>query len=123
MTETNQDNKQQLTGNWVTDTYIGAEKERREREEASRQQSKEFFDRLKQKAEAERAEISNLMNKVAERNYKESKSKRDKDIELAKEQAMKKIEDEYESKHGVRSDKTQQLDDAYHSLTKSLFKD
>lgn len=123
MTETNQDNKQQLTGNWVTDTCIGAEKERREREEASRQQSKEYFDRLKQKAEAERAEISNLMNKVAERNYKESKSKREKDIELAKEQAMKKIEAEYESKHGVRSDKTQRLDDAYHSLAKSLFKD
>ena len=47
MTETIKDNSQQHTGNWVEDIRKGAEIERKEREETSRQRSKEAFDKMR----------------------------------------------------------------------------
>ena len=52
MTETIKDNRQQHTGNWVEDIRKGAEIERKEREETSRQRSKEAFDKMRDKANA-----------------------------------------------------------------------
>ena len=50
MTETIKDNSQQHTGNWVEDIRKGAEIERKEIEETSRQRSKEAFDKMRDKA-------------------------------------------------------------------------
>ncbi len=118
MTETIKDNSQQHTGNWVEDIRKGAEIERKEREETSRQRSKEAFDKMRDKANAERDEINGLMKQVAERNYNDNKLKRDKEIETAKQKAMQQIESEYESKHGVDTDKTERTKQALSKLTK-----
>ncbi len=120
MTETSKDNGQQFTGNWVTETYKRAEIERKEREETNRQQSKEYFDKMRDKANAEADEIKRLTKQVAERNYNENKLKRDKEIESAKQKAMQQIESEYESKHGVSSDKKDGINQAWSNLLKGL---
>ena len=120
MTETIKDNSQQHTGNWVEDIRKGAEIERKEREETSRQQSKEAFDKMRDKANAERAEINGLMQQVAEINYNDNKLKRDKEIETAKQNAMRQVESEYESKYGVSTDKTEQTNQAWSNLLKGL---
>ena len=78
MTETIKDNSQQHTGNWVEDIRTGAEIERTERGDASRQRSKEAVDKMRDKANAERDEINGLMKQVAEGNYKDDQLKRDK---------------------------------------------
>ncbi|MCT3108275.1 hypothetical protein EFO15_06345 [Lactococcus lactis] len=121
MTETIKDNSQQHTGNWVEDIRKGAEIERKEREETSRQRSKEAFDKMRDKANAERDEINGLMKQVAERNYNDNKLKRDKEIETAKQKAMQQIESEYESKHGVDTDKTERTKQALSNLLKGLW--
>ncbi|MDN5410937.1 MAG: hypothetical protein L0F95_00835 [Lactococcus sp.] len=46
--------------------------------------------------------------------------KRDKEIESAKQKAMQQIESEYESKHGVSSDKTDGINQAWSNLLKGL---
>ena len=120
MTETIKDNSQQHTGNWVEDIRKGTEIERKEREETSRQRNKEAFDKMKDKANAERDEINGLMKQVAERNYNDNKLKRDKEIETAKQKAMQQIESEYESKHGVDTDKTERTKQALSNLLKGL---
>ncbi|MGX7048314.1 phage protein [Lactococcus piscium] len=120
MTETSKDNGQQFTGNWVTETYKRAETERKEREEANKQQSKEFFDKMRDKANAEADEIKRLTKQVAEMNYNESKLKREKEIESAKQKAMQQIESEYERKYGINSDKTNGIDQAWSNLLKDL---
>ena len=120
MTETIKDNSQQHTGNWVEDIRKGAEIERKEREETSRQRNKETFDKMRDKANAERAEINGLMQQVAEINYNDNKLKRDKEIETAKQNAMRQVESEYESKYGVSTDKTEQTNQAWSNLLKGL---
>lgn len=120
MTETIKDNSQQHTGNWVEDIRKGAEIERKEREEANKQRSKEAFDKMRDKANAERAEINGLMQQVAERNYNDNKLKRDKEIETAKQNAMRQVESEYESKYGVSTDKTERTKQAWSDLLKGL---
>ena len=120
MTETIKDNSQQHTGNWVEDIRKGAEIERKEREEANKQRSKEAFDKMRDKANAERAEINGLMQQVAERNYNDNKLKRDKEIETAKQNAMRQVESEYESKYGVSTDKTERTNQAWSNLLKGL---
>ena len=120
MTETIKDNSQQHTGNWVEDIRKGAEIERNEREEANKQRSKEAFDKMRDKANAERAEINGLMQQVAERNYNDNKLKRDKEIETAKQNAMRQVESEYESKYGVSTDKTERTNQAWSNLLKGL---
>ena len=121
MTETIKDNSQQHTGNWVEDIRKGAEIERKEREETSRQRSKEAFDKMRDKANAERDEINGLMKQVAERNYNDNKLKRDKEIKVAKQKAMQQIESEYESKYGVNTDKTERTKQALSNLLKIRF--
>ncbi|WP_260341493.1 hypothetical protein, partial [Lactococcus cremoris] len=120
MTETIKDNSKQHTGNWVEDIRKGAEIERKEREETSRQRSKEAFDKMRDKANAKRDEMNGLMKQVAERNYNDNKLKRDKEIETAKQKAMQQIESEYESKHGVDTDKTERTKQALSNLLKGL---
>ncbi|MFZ2609209.1 MAG: hypothetical protein WAX16_07885 [Lactococcus raffinolactis] len=120
MTETTKDNSQQHTGNWVEDIRKGAEIERKEREEANKQRSKEAFDKMRDKANAERDEINGLMKQVAEINYNDNKLKRDKEIETAKQNAMRQVESEYESKYGVSTDKTEQTNQAWSNLLKGL---
>ena len=120
MTETIKDNSQQHTGNWVEDIRKGAEIERNEREEANKQRSKEAFDKMRDKANAERDEINGLMQQVAEINYNDNKLKRDKEIETAKQKAMRQVESEYESKYGVSTDKTEQTNQAWSNLLKGL---
>ncbi|WP_394205200.1 hypothetical protein [Lactococcus chungangensis] len=120
MTETIKDNSQQHTGNWIEDIRKGAEIERKEREETSRQQSKEAFDKMRDKANAERAEINGLMQQVAEMNYNDNMLKRDKEIETAKQNAMRQVESEYESKYGVSTDKTERTKQAWSDLLKGL---
>ena len=120
MTETIKDNSQQHTGNWVEDIRKGAEIERNEREEANKQRSKEAFDKMRDKKNAELAEINGLMKQVAERNYNDNKLKRDKEIETAKQKAMQQIASEYESKHGVSTDKTERTNQAWSNLLKGL---
>ena len=120
MTETIKDNSQQHTGNWVEDIRKGAEIERNEREEANKQRSKEAFDKMRDKKNAELAEINGLMKQVAERNYNDNKLKRDKEIETAKQKAMQQIESEFESKHGVDTDKTERTNQAWSNLLKGL---
>ena len=120
MTETIKDNSQQHTGNWVEDIRKGAEIERKEREEANKQRSKEAFDKMRDKKNAERAEIYGLMKQVAERNYNDNKLKRDKEIETAKQNAMRQVESEYESKYGVSTDKTERTNQAWSNLLKGL---
>ena len=109
MTETIKDNSKQHTGNWVEDIRKGAEIERKEIDETSRQRSKEAFDK-----------INGLMKQVAERNYNDSKLKRDKEIKVAKQKAMQQIESEYESKYGVDTDKTERTKQAWSNLLKGL---
>lgn len=120
MTETIKDNSQQHTGNWVEDIRKGAEIERKEREEANKQRSKEAFDKMRDKANAERDEINGLMQQVAEINYNDNKLKRDKEIETAKQKAMRQVESEYESKYGVSTDKTERINQAWSNLLKGL---
>ena len=120
MTETIKDNSQQHTGNWVEDIRKGAEIERKEREETSRQRSKEAFDKMRDKANAKRDEMNGLMKQVAERNYNDNKLKRDKEIKVAKQKAMQQIESEYESKYGVNTDKTERTNQAWSNLLKGL---
>ena len=120
MTETIKDNSQQHTGNWVEDIRKGAEIERKEIDETSRQRSKEAFDKMRDKANAERDEINGLMKQVAEINYNDNKLKRDKEIETAKQKAMQQIESEFESKHGVDTEETQRTKQAWSNLLKGL---
>ncbi|MGL4342058.1 MAG: hypothetical protein ACRCSZ_06585, partial [Lactococcus lactis] len=120
MTETIKDNSQQHTGNWVEDIRKGAEIERKEIDETSRQRSKEAFDKMRDKANAKRDEMNGLMKQVAERNYNDSKLKRDKEIKVAKQKAMQQIESEYESKYGVDTDKTERTKHALSNLLKGL---
>ena len=120
MTETIKDNSQQHTGNWVEDIRKGAEIERKEIDETSRQRTKEAFDKMRDKANAERAEINGLMQQVAEINYNDNKLKRDKEIETAKQNAMRQVESEYESKYGVSTNKTEQTNQAWSNLLKGL---
>ena len=120
MTEITKDNSQQHTGNWVEDIRKGAEIERKEREEANKQRSKEAFDKMRDKANAERDELNGLMKQVAEINYNDSKLKRDKEIETAKQKAMQQIESDYESKYGVSTDKTERTNQAWSNLLKGL---
>uniref|UniRef100_UPI0024A6DE0F hypothetical protein n=1 Tax=Lactococcus lactis subsp. cremoris TaxID=1359 RepID=UPI0024A6DE0F len=120
MTETIKDNSKQHTGNWVEDIRKGAEIERKEREETSRQRSKEAFDKMRDKANAERDEMNGLMKQVAERNYNDNKLKRDKEIKVAKQKAMQQIESEYESKYGVNTGKTERTKQALSNLLKGL---
>ena len=120
MTETIKDNSQQHTGNWVEDIRKGAEIERNEREEANKQRNKEAFDKMRDKKDAESAEINGLMKQVAERNYNDNKLKRDKEIETAKQNAMRQVESEYESKYGVSTDKTERTNQAWSNLLKGL---
>ena len=120
MIETIKDNSQQHTGNWVGDIRKGAERERKEREETSRQRSKEAFDQMREKGNAKRDENNVLKKQVAERNYNDQKLTRHKEIKAVKQKAMQQIEPEYESKHGVDTDKTVRTNQALSNLLKGL---
>ena len=120
MTETIKDNSKQHTGNWVEDIRKGAEIERKEIDETSRQRTKEAFDKMRDKANSERDELNGLMKQVAEINYNDNKLKRDKEIETAKQKAMQQIESEFESTHGVSTDKTERTNQAWSNLLKGL---
>ncbi|WP_314085720.1 hypothetical protein [Pseudolactococcus chungangensis] len=109
-----------MTGNWIDELKQSTDKERKEREEINRQRSKEFFDKMRVKANAERDEMNGLMKQVAERNYNDNKLKRDKEIETAKQKAMRQVQSEYESKHGVNTDKTNGINQAWSNLIKDL---
>jgi hypothetical protein len=120
MTETTKDNSQQHTGTgWRTSEKaqrLNAKKERRRADS----RVKKAFDKMRDKKNAERDEINGLMQQVAERNYNDNKLKRDKEIETAKQKAMQQIASEYESKHGVDTDKTEQTKQAWSNLLKGL---
>lgn len=75
---------------------------------------------MRDKANAERDEINGLMQQVAEINYNDNKLKRDKEIETAKQKAMRQVESEYESKYGVSTDKTERTKQAWSDLLKGL---
>lgn len=109
-----------MTDNWLAETYKRAEIERKEREDANRQQSKEFFDGLKNKAESERAEMEELQRKTAQKIHHDNSVKRDKELNEAKQKAMQQVQSEYESKHGVSSDKTDGINQAWSNLLKGL---
>ena len=53
-----------MTGNWIDELKQSTDKERKEREEINRQRSKEFFDKMRVKANAERDEMNGLMKQV-----------------------------------------------------------
>ena len=119
MTETIKDNSKQHTRNWVEDIRKGAEIERKEREETSRQRSKEAFNKMRDKANAERAANQELFYKAISKTRKEEEKKRALELEKAKARALDKVEEEYE-KHGVKSSKTEKLENAYRSTLKNL---
>ena len=120
MTETIKDNRQQHTSNLDEQIRTIAEIERKEREEKSRQRRKGAFEKMREKVNAESDEINGMMKQVAERKYNDNKLKRDKEIETAKQKAMRQIESEYDNKHGVDTDKTERTKQALSNLLKGL---
>lgn len=109
-----------MAGNWIDDTYKRAEIERREREDANRQQSKEFFDDMRDKANTERADMEELQRKTAQKIHHDNSVKRDEELNEAKQKAIEQVQSEYESKHGVSSDKTGGINQAWSDLLKGL---
>lgn len=83
------------------------------------EESRASLQALTDKAERKRAADQELFNKALLKTRKEEEEKRAVELEKAKARALNKVEEEYE-KHGVKSSKTENLENAYRSMLGNL---
>lgn len=83
------------------------------------EESRASLQALTDKAERKRAADQELFNKALLKTRKEEEEKRAVELEKAKARALNKVEEEYE-KHGVKSSKTEKLENAYRSMLGNL---
>lgn len=72
------------------------------------------------KIQAEREEMQKFMNALAEHTTAENEAKAQKEMQEEKERLEAELQKEIYSKHGVKTDKEKQLDDAYSKLLGNL---
>lgn len=93
----------------------GAEKERQEKENAFNEQMSKYTEKQIKKRE----ETNELFAKALISDREDTEKKRDIDIKLEKDKAIKEVEERYESR-GVKSEQTKKIDEAYRNLSKGL---
>lgn len=118
MTDNSKDIQTHDPYKWQEDMLAGAERERAEKMQAS----KDAMEAMRKKEMAKRAEMAELSRKTAEKIREDNKKLRDKEIAEAKAKAIADIEDEHNRKYGVPSDKSERINEALDSLAKDLIK-
>ena len=118
MTDNSKENQAHDSYKWYDDMLAGAERERAEKMQAS----KDAMEAMRKKEMAKRAEMAELSRKTAEKIREDNKKLRDKEIAEAKAKAIADIEDEHNRKYGVPSDKSERINEAWDSLAKDLIK-
>jgi hypothetical protein len=103
---------------WYDNIVKGAERERQERINESKEAWKAVID----KAVSKREQTADLMAKTAKAIHEGNITKRDKEVAEAKAKAIADVEAEYELKQNVKSDQTQRVDKAWKSLASDLLK-
>lgn len=118
MTDNSKENQAHDSYKWYDDMLAGAERERAEKMQAS----KDAGEAMRKEEMAKRAEMAELSRKTAEKIQEDNKKLRDKEIAEAKAKAIADIEDEHNRKYGVPSDKSERIDKAWLSLSEELSK-
>src|SRR5690625_3142553 len=75
-----------------------------------------LYDKEQAKLQAEQEEMQSFLKEAGESIAAENEAKAQKEMQKAKEKAEAKLQKEIHSKHGVKTDKEKQLDEAYSKL-------
>lgn len=93
-----------------------ADEKKRERVE----KQKKYFDNVRQKSLKKYSEDQELFAKALQQMKEDNRTKKENEIAKAKAEAVNRINEEVERKHGVKSDKTKRLDNAWRDTLKNL---
>ncbi|MGX6962941.1 hypothetical protein [Vagococcus xieshaowenii] len=104
------------------DGYIdtkGMEERIKEKDKQKAEEFENYLQAMSEKEEKQRQELQELFYKAILSDKEDAEKKKEKELEQAKEQANKELDEKYEGK-GVKSETTKKKDAAYRNLLGNL---